>query len=126
MNLRQSLERADKQLRELHDERMDRFDVAAAIVRDARELALKDGQAKAAKLARAGDQLSPSEAREVIAAMMAALPEGKSDLLTIKQAAELANVSERQLYRLTHLHTRVGKAIRIRRSDLRDLGTEFD
>lgn len=127
MSLRQQLELADKQLSDLHDELPERFDAAFAIVHRARDLALKDGQAAAAKYARKiSGPLSPAEAREIIAAMLGALPESKSDLLTIKQAAELANVSERQLYRLTHLHTRVGKAIRIRRSDLRDLGTEFD
>ena len=127
MSLRKQLELASKQLAELHDELPERFDMAFAIIHRARELALNQGQAAAAKLARKiTGPLSPAEAREIVAAMIATLPEGKSDLLTIEQAAELANVSARQLYRLTHLHTRVGKAIRIRRSDLRDSGTEFD
>jgi hypothetical protein len=84
MTLRQQLERADKQLAELCDENGERFDVAYNIVHRARELALKDGQAKAAKYARKiSGPLSPAEAREIIAAMIAALPESKSDLLTI-------------------------------------------
>jgi hypothetical protein len=127
LSIRRHFELADKQLAELHDELPERFDMAFAIVHRARELALKEGQAAAAKHARRiSGPLSPAEAREINAAMLNSLPESKSDLLTIKQAAELAHVSERQLYRLTHLHTRVGKAIRIQRSDLRDLGSGFD
>jgi len=40
------------------------------------------------------------------------------DLLTVKQAAVEFNISTRSLYRWKHLHTKLGRAVRIRRSDL--------
>ena len=45
-------------------------------------------------------------------------PIGKSEYLTIKQAAREFNLSERALYRLTDLHVRRGKSVRIKRKDL--------
>lgn len=45
-------------------------------------------------------------------------PKKTSNLLTIKQAASEFNISERALYRLTNLHRRNGKSVRISRSDL--------
>jgi excisionase family DNA binding protein len=47
---------------------------------------------------------------------------GDSEYLTAKQAGEVANLSERQIYRLCSCgeltHARVGRAIRIKQSDL--------
>lgn len=41
-----------------------------------------------------------------------------SEYLTVKQAAREFNLSDRSLYRLTDLHRRNGKSVRIKRSDL--------
>lgn len=41
-----------------------------------------------------------------------------SDYLTVAQAAREFNVSTRSLYRLTDLHRRNGKSVRIKRSEL--------
>ena len=40
------------------------------------------------------------------------------DWLTIKQAAAAFNISERSLYRLTDLHHKNGRSVRIKRSEL--------
>lgn len=47
-------------------------------------------------------------------------PKTTSNLLTIKQAASEFNISERALYRLTNLHRRNGKSVRIKRQDLQN------
>jgi excisionase family DNA binding protein len=42
----------------------------------------------------------------------------RSDWLTIKQAASEFNISERSLYRLTDIHRRRGRSVRIKRQEL--------
>ncbi len=57
-----------------------------------------------------------------LAHLIAAEPNGersKSEWLTIKEAAAEFNLSQRSLYRLTGLHRRNGKTIRLKRSELR-------
>jgi Helix-turn-helix domain len=44
----------------------------------------------------------------------------QTDLLTVRQAAVEFNVSERALYRLTSLHRRNGRSVRISRRELVD------
>lgn len=118
MSLRHSLRQADKQLAALHDECGERFDVAAAIVHEARELALKHGHPDAAMLARAGDQLSPSQGREILAAMLASLPE--SGIFNLEQAAEYLGYKPAGLRKMTKRgeirHLQVGQGpLRFRR-----------
>jgi hypothetical protein len=45
-------------------------------------------------------------------------PATSSDYLTIAEAAAAFNISKRSLYRLTSLHRRRGRSIRIMRTDL--------
>lgn len=45
-------------------------------------------------------------------------PPSPGGFLTIKEAAREFNLSERALYRLTDIHRRNGRSIRIRRADL--------
>lgn len=83
--------------------------------------------------ARGGRVNTPAECAAVLIDCLAALPlqddtppapvaEPAGEHLTVKQAADLANISERQIYRLVEdnqiKHRRVGRTIRVARSDL--------
>jgi excisionase family DNA binding protein len=63
------------------------------------------------------------QTNEPVAAAILAIGSGqqaplKSDWLTVAQAAREFNLSSRAIYRLTDLHRRNGKSVRIKRSEL--------
>lgn len=93
MILRQLLERADKRLRELHDEDGNRFVFTLHVIDRAHKLALKHGAADAAKIVEnITGPLSPRAGRRLLAAMMVTLTD-KPDILDPVQVAKEAKVS---------------------------------
>jgi excisionase family DNA binding protein len=101
MNLRILLQRADKQLAELHDEDGTRFDFSLNVIARAHELALEHNAAEAARVVEnITGPLSPNAGRRLLAAMIAALPADESATMSVPQAAEILGVSKETVYRL--------------------------
>lgn len=93
MILRQQLERADNQLRELHNEHGTRFDFTLNVITRAHQLALKAKAADAAKVVEnVTAPLSPRAGRRLLAAMMATLTD-KPDTLDPPMVAKELKVS---------------------------------
>lgn len=129
--MKRQLESIKQQLLGLAPEDESRFTVAANLVHRARAIAIENNHPNTTVAGIRVDQLAPATALEIVSSLIGGCPESKTKnapaLLTIKQAAEYANVSTRTLYRLTHLHTKINGAVRIKRSDLDHyLEAQFD
>lgn len=92
--LKQLLQRADKQLAELHDEDGTRFDFTLNVIARAHELALEHNAAEAARVVEnITGPLSPNAGRRLLAVMLATQSADKPDTLSVAQAAERLKVS---------------------------------
>lgn len=119
-----NLARLLKQLDTIYEDDYDQDERPAGIVNRVSKYMARAGHSE---LVRAPvSDVDVTAAKRYIAACIAAIakpakPEKpKSSLLTIKQAALEFNISERSLYRLTHLHRKNGRSVRIQRQELAD------
>jgi excisionase family DNA binding protein len=131
MTLRKQLHSLSRQLAELHDEQMDRFDQTLFTIRHAYELAVKHHAADAINIARrVTGPLSPGEGRAILASMIASVPADESPTMSVPQAAELLGISKETVYRLCSdgvlAHARIRNRITITPQQLEQYRREVE